>query len=197
MMRVKGARSSKRRVEGQKAFAGVCVWLGVAVCQACTPPAAATLAQLQARAAFDLGCPPPELYVYAFDQRTRGVVGCGQRVTYVEDCSVPGRACTWIADSPWSRQIAVTPPGSGGGQSQGATTSEPANLPWPPAPNPYDSRTLSPNPYGSPPDARAGTPGRPNPYLPSTSDGAAGQNAPVPSTGVMPAVGRREDDLGF
>jgi hypothetical protein len=64
----------------------------------CATPRAAGPRLLVQRASFDLGCHPAALSIHAFDARTRAVVGCGQRVTYVEDCKAPGRACTWVAD---------------------------------------------------------------------------------------------------
>jgi hypothetical protein len=59
--------------------------------------------QLTRRASFDLGCSADQIQVYEIDNRTRGVVGCGQRVTYVESCD--GRRdhmmteCTWVMNS--------------------------------------------------------------------------------------------------
>lgn len=76
--------------------------------------AAATQAQLLTRAAFDLNCPESQLQIVELDARTRGVIGCDQRVTYVEDCrsqtttmvngpmvqSSTGKTdCTWVMNS--------------------------------------------------------------------------------------------------
>lgn len=76
--------------------------------------AGATQAQLLARAEFDLNCPQSQLRIVELDARTRGVIGCDQRVTYVEDCrsqtttmvngplvqSSTGKTdCTWVMNS--------------------------------------------------------------------------------------------------
>ena len=49
----------------------------------------ASATQLRNRAAFDLHCPASQLRVQRIDDRTRGVIGCGQQVTYVESCNAP------------------------------------------------------------------------------------------------------------
>ena len=55
--------------------------------------------QLAHRASFDLNCAEKQLQVVELDARTRGVSGCGQKVTYVETCDGPrqnfGTKCTW------------------------------------------------------------------------------------------------------
>lgn len=61
----------------------------------------ATEGQLRTRAGFDLDCAPGQLEIVKVDDRTSGVVGCGKRNTYVEDCereeAFGARAgCTWI-----------------------------------------------------------------------------------------------------
>jgi hypothetical protein len=59
--------------------------------------------QLRARSAFDLQCPDSQLKITEIDDKTRGVTGCGQRVTYVESCDGPAdsmaRECTWVLNS--------------------------------------------------------------------------------------------------
>lgn len=74
--------------------------VAVAGCNARTGARAvyATEAQLVARAAFDLGCPPAHLQLYLIDVRSRGVAGCARRGTYVEDCDAADR-CTWVLDA--------------------------------------------------------------------------------------------------
>jgi hypothetical protein len=56
--------------------------------------------RLLKRAAFDLDCTKDELTVVNIDARTRGVRGCGRKVTYVESCDAPPTAmirnCTWV-----------------------------------------------------------------------------------------------------
>lgn len=64
---------------------------------ACTPTKRATLDQLRVRSAFDLGCPQQMITLHYVDQRTRGVVGCGRRLAYLESCDQSGR-CTWQLD---------------------------------------------------------------------------------------------------
>ena len=61
----------------------------------------ATSNQLQKRAAFDMECPAAQLTVVQLDKRTRGVRGCGKRVTYIEHCRAcangyPACDCTWV-----------------------------------------------------------------------------------------------------
>jgi hypothetical protein len=74
--------------------------LGLVTLSAC----GASLEQLQARAAFDLNCPQDKLQVTEIDDRTRGVRGCGQQVTYVESCQAIGgygqkMGCTWVLNT--------------------------------------------------------------------------------------------------
>jgi hypothetical protein len=64
----------------------------------------ATADQLRARAAFDLNCPQSQVNVVELDERTRGVRGCGQQATYVENCSmIDGYGgkhdCTWVLNT--------------------------------------------------------------------------------------------------
>jgi hypothetical protein len=64
----------------------------------------ASAEQLRARAAFDLNCPDGEIAIVHIDDRTEGVRGCGQRVTYVENCAWADgyggkHDCTWILNT--------------------------------------------------------------------------------------------------
>lgn len=57
--------------------------------------------QLRKRAAFDLNCSAAKLEIIEIDNRTRGVTGCTQRVTYIENCRAcangyPSCDCTWV-----------------------------------------------------------------------------------------------------
>ena len=71
----------------------------------------ANLQELQARAAFDLGCAPASLGLYPFDERSKGVTGCGRRLTYVEVCDAALGSCIWRADGAPSTDVsAVRPP---------------------------------------------------------------------------------------
>jgi hypothetical protein len=83
------------------AFKSVGALAAVAFVAAC---GGATTEQLRARAAFDLSCPAGQIQLVDIDDRTEGVTGCGQRVTYVENCSfVDGYGgkhdCTWILNT--------------------------------------------------------------------------------------------------
>jgi hypothetical protein len=62
-------------------------------------PIRANMRQLQSRAAYDLACPPQWMQIYHLDGSTKGVAGCGSRVTYVERCEAVGEGqCTWVLD---------------------------------------------------------------------------------------------------
>ena len=50
----------------------------------------ATESQLRTRAAFDMSCDAQALQIVKIDSRTRGVVGCGRIMTYVETTSGTG-----------------------------------------------------------------------------------------------------------
>jgi hypothetical protein len=109
----------------------------------CATPRAASPELLVARASFDLGCPPEGLAIHVFDARTRAVVGCGQRATYVEDCRALGRPCTWVADvGPTAIPQPAQPPPA-------ATTPTPAPpaaaVQWPPT-QPPATVTAQPQP---------------------------------------------------
>ncbi len=57
--------------------------------------------QLRTRASFDMSCAQNQLQVVQIDDTTRGVMGCGRRHTYVQDCEREGAfgwsaGCTWI-----------------------------------------------------------------------------------------------------
>lgn len=70
--------------------------------------------QLQARAAFDLQCPPEQIGLVEIDSRTKGAQGCGRKATYVEDCQprpFQGMVCTWVQNSGAQTQQSM-PPGS-------------------------------------------------------------------------------------
>jgi hypothetical protein len=93
----------------------------------------ATLDQLAMRASFDHVCHPWELEIYAIDERTRAVVGCGRRTAYVEDC-VRGR-CTWIVDA-----SSFTPPEPAGVDrwAPPASSAQSSATPgWPPPIEPF------------------------------------------------------------
>lgn len=62
-------------------------------------PIRATMGQLRSRATYDLACPPQWMRVSHLDDQTKGVEGCGKRVTYVERCEQVGSAsCTWTLE---------------------------------------------------------------------------------------------------
>jgi len=62
--------------------------------------ATATATQLTSRASFDLNCPTGTLRYKRIDNRTQGVLGCGRRAIYVENCDGPRdqgtTSCTWV-----------------------------------------------------------------------------------------------------
>lgn len=59
----------------------------------------ASTSQLRSRAAFDLQCDEARLQIVEIDSATRGVVGCGQRATYIEVCRAKGTSCTWVLNA--------------------------------------------------------------------------------------------------
>ena len=97
------------------------LWGGVTCCALLLTVASCTanLEQLRDRASYDLGCPREELLLSEIDDRTYGVDGCGQRVTYVEVCEAPigspGRRCTWAlnTDSRPIDDVSTRPPAPG------------------------------------------------------------------------------------
>ena len=70
----------------------------------------ANLRELQMRAAFDLACPPASLGLYPFDERSKGVTGCGRRLSYVEVCDHTVGSCTWMIDGALAAAAAVEKP---------------------------------------------------------------------------------------
>lgn len=57
------------------------------------------------RASFDLNCPPAQIQVVELSGGTRGVRGCGQQTTYVEECAQRSwtgerHGCDWRRDAP-------------------------------------------------------------------------------------------------
>ncbi|SRR5579883_1657866 len=69
----------------------------------------ATVKQLRKRAAFDMDCPEDELHTVKIDDRTRGVAGCNQRLTYVMSCDRVGGwgakdNCTWVLNTDAKRR---------------------------------------------------------------------------------------------
>ena len=113
-------------------------WISAgALVLSCATPRAASPELLVARASFDFGCPAASLAIHAFDARTRAVMGCGQRATYIEDCRAPGRPCTWVADVGPTAMPAPSP---------AATAPTPA---WPAA-APVPAATVSAQPQPPP-----------------------------------------------
>ena len=135
----------------------------------------ATLAQLQNRAVFDLGCPGYQLGVYSVDSRTKAVTGCGRRLVYVESCQdIRGeQACTWVMNTPTYAQTLW--PGLIG--QQPTTVVFQQRLPA----QPRSVATALFDPNAPPPAAGFGAPipGAPRPAAP----------APGAATGPMPPRG--------
>ena len=59
----------------------------------------ATFEQLQARAAFDLDCPPASISARELDDRTQIATGCGKQAVYVQTCTNRNSGCTWMLNS--------------------------------------------------------------------------------------------------
>ena len=88
----------------------------------CAGPVRASMRQLEARAGFDLGCPPSWMLVYAIDERTKGVSGCGHRHTYLESCDRELQICAWVLDS---RDVAAPVGNPAPAVAEGAPASAP------------------------------------------------------------------------
>ena len=60
-------------------------------------------AALVRRASFDLQCPAEQLQTTRLGNNTEGVVGCGQRATYVNKCPNPSQALASVGEDqcPW------------------------------------------------------------------------------------------------
>jgi hypothetical protein len=100
----------------------------VAACHCAPSPQHASMQQLQNRAAYDLACPVQWMRVHHLDGRTKGVEGCGNRVTYVEHCEATKDArCTWVLDMQMLQPVAATP-------SMPSTTTPSTSRPSEPAP---------------------------------------------------------------
>jgi hypothetical protein len=114
-------------------------WISAgALVLSCATPRAASPELLVARASFDFGCPAASLAIHAFDARTRAVMGCGQRATYVEDCRTPGRPCTWLADVGPTAMPAPAP--------AAAAPAPVATVQWPAAPPAVPAVSAQPPP---------------------------------------------------
>jgi hypothetical protein len=112
------------------------------------------------------------MQIYQLDARTRGVVGCGRRLTYVEVCDRRHRrpSCSWMLDSPaWSAPVMVASPRAPS---------------YPPAPA---SASASP-----PPPPAAG-----QPEEAAHEEGEAPLPAPEPSEGSPPSTRPPIRDFGF
>lgn len=98
----------------------------------CAKPRPASPAALAARAAFDLSCGQQRIQIYPLDPRTRGVAGCGRRLTYVEVCDdFRGRAsCRWRLESPpWLPVPVAAPPASLAPPASAPRSPDPAAAP--------------------------------------------------------------------
>ncbi len=112
----------------------------------------ANLRELQMRAAFDLSCPPQSLGLYPFDERSKGVAGCGKRLTYVEICDYGTASCTWMIDGFLPAAVAAEKP-----QGPGALGPVVLGPPPPPVvivpPPPVAPPPVAPPPVAPPPVA--------------------------------------------
>ena len=91
------------RAEKTAGLLGLAVGLG-----GCAAPQHATWSELRARAAFDLHCPAHQLSLRDFAPQSKGIVGCGRQVVYLERCDAASGRCSWSKDGPPE----VIPPGS-------------------------------------------------------------------------------------
>ena len=109
---------------------GAVVNIAVAWGCAAAPTARATPQQLHARAAFDLACHPGWLQVYALGDGVRGVIGCGQRITYVEQCELveERRRCLWVRDTAGPARPTATTPTPASSPLPAATNTSSGNL---------------------------------------------------------------------
>ena len=119
----------------------------------CAAPQRASLEQLRTRSAFDLSCHPQMLHLYHIDERTKGVVGCGRRLTYVESCDGVGArdVCTWMLDQPplnasppvpaaYGWRAPVPPPAPGDIPEQRELRPQPAAAESAPLLDPFEDR---------------------------------------------------------
>jgi hypothetical protein len=70
----------------------------------------ATMQQLEARASFDMACPSAWMVMYYIDERTKGIAGCGQRITYEERCDELVGKCSWEIDARSPQPVVTVPP---------------------------------------------------------------------------------------
>jgi hypothetical protein len=90
----------------------------------CAATGDSTLSQLRARAAFDMDCPKSQITTVTIDDRTRGVRGCGQRATYVQQCepitwngTTIDEKCTWVLNNDSKRRKNTNVDGDSDGAS--------------------------------------------------------------------------------
>ena len=98
--------------------------------------ATATATQLTSRASFDLSCSSGTLRYKRIDDRTQGVLGCGKRAIYVENCDGPRdrmtTSCTWVLNGAIETEP-TAPAAPAGSPELGAMPSNAATpLPAPP-----------------------------------------------------------------
>jgi hypothetical protein len=83
--------------------ASLFAFVGSVVVSGCAGYEDAELATLKTRASFDLDCPKSEIKTVTIDDETRGVIGCGQRLTYVQVCQKQhdfgDNDCNWILNT--------------------------------------------------------------------------------------------------
>ncbi|MCA9620229.1 MAG: hypothetical protein KC731_14505 [Myxococcales bacterium] len=161
----------------------------------CTPKGA-TEAQLRSRATFDFECPQPEITIQDLGDRSRGVQGCGKRLTYVEVCEnrVDGEHCTWVINgAPWQYGPSANkrPPTPDG--TWYYSSPNPAQPPHPPQGPPQPPVTAPPGPPpAAPPTAAPRPSGDPPPNMlpppPGTAPVLPGQPPPATPLAPMPGV---------
>jgi hypothetical protein len=104
-------RPAVRRVNSRRMAFGIgsgASWLVAAVLTSgCGGFADDELSTLKTRASFDFQCPKSEIKTVTIDDDTKGVTGCGQRATYVQQCGRQGPwgrdDCKWILNTDATR----------------------------------------------------------------------------------------------
>lgn len=83
---------------------------GAAGCVARTTESASAAALIR-RASFDLNCDRGRLRYQTIDDRTQGVMGCGRRATYIENCRTEyGSDCVWVLNGAVDSESGGPPP---------------------------------------------------------------------------------------
>ena len=99
--------------------------LSVAALSCAVPLKRATMQQLEARASFDLSCPSAWMVMYYIDERTKGIAGCGQRITYEERCDELIGKCSWEIGARSPQPVVMVSSSAAAPSPPAATTPDP------------------------------------------------------------------------